>query len=288
MMVGIDVCHDKMVSSGFVQQQTKQVMRDASTVGFIASYDQHFSAFHGSIAFQGRYEEYVRTSRELMKRNLEAYKVKNRAYPASVLIFRDGVGDSQLKVFVDEEIKVHAHTRFLSRDSVSCCMCRIDFTRTHCDYYCVVCSLQEFEQSFRDLAISPKLTVVVVQKRLSARLFEKNTDGRGGAFKSPTPGTVVDTQITSAILWDYFLVPCTAPPGASARPTRFIVLRDDIRFTADQIEELSMRCCCFYVNWNGPVRVPHVAMYAHKMAYLFGKYIRGNPHPALGDKLFYL
>lgn len=260
MMVGIDVCHDKMASGGFVPPQTKRVTRDASTVGFIASYDQHFSAFHGSIAFQGRYEEFVRSSRELMTRSLECYKQKNTVYPSSVLVWRDGVGDSQLRVFVDEEMR-------------------------------------EFEQSFRDLGIQPKLTVVVVQKRLSARLFEMcggeqcpqrpRCNGRS-RFHSPTPGTVVDTHITSAVLWDYLLVPCTAPPGACARPTRFIVVRDELGFTADQIEKLSMRCCCFYVNWNGPVRAPHVAMYAHKMAYLFGKYIRGDPHPALGDKLFYL
>lgn len=144
--------------------------------------------------------------------------------------------------------------------------------------------MKDFEQSFRDLAISPKLTVVVVQKRLSARLFEK----RGETLYSPTPGTVVDSHITSAVVWDYFLAPCSAPPGACARPTRFIVLRDEIGFTADQIEELSMRCCCFYVNWPGPVRVPHVAMYAHKMAFLFGKYIRGAPHPLLAFMLYYL
>lgn len=94
MLVGIDVCHDRMVSGGYVPPQTRQVQRDASTVGFIASYDQHFSAFHSSVAFQGRYEEYVRSSRELMKRSLEAYKQKNRAFPSSVLVFRDGVGDS--------------------------------------------------------------------------------------------------------------------------------------------------------------------------------------------------
>ena len=36
-------------------------------------------------------------------------------------------------------------------------------------------------------------------------------------------GTIVDDVITSAMLSDFYLVPSIAPPGATARPTRFIV-----------------------------------------------------------------
>lgn len=97
MVIGVDVCHDKVVSQGYIHPSFAN-LRDRSTVGFIASYDPDLTVFHGFVTFQGRYEEYVTTSAQLMKKSLEGYKKQNKVYPSSILIYRDGVGDSQLSV----------------------------------------------------------------------------------------------------------------------------------------------------------------------------------------------
>lgn len=39
---------------------------------------------------------------------------------------------------------------------------------------------------------SPRLTVIVVKKRVNARFFAQS----GGALKNPPPGTVVDVEVT--------------------------------------------------------------------------------------------
>ena len=103
-------------------------------------------------------------------------------------------------------------------------------------------------------------------------------------------GTVVDNDITSQMLSDFYLVPSIAPPGATARPTRFIVMKDDIGFTrnADALQAMTNQMCYQYFNWPGPIRVPACVMYAHKIAYLFGKHVTGNPHAGLTPNLFFL
>jgi len=149
-----------------------------------------------------------------------------------------------------------------------------------------------------------KLTVIVVQKRVNLRLFascplfnktaqrcpvDDRCSGRD-AFHSPQAGTVVDDKITSAMLSDFYLVPSIAPPGATARPTRFIVLKDgcEIAKNANGIQAMTNQMCYMYYNWPGPIRVPAIVMYAHKAAFLFGKNVTGNPHAAIKSNLHFL
>jgi len=43
-----------------------------------------------------------------------------------------------------------------------------------------------------------------------------------------------------------------------------------------------------YYNWSGAVRVPAVAMYAHKLGFLVGQTFKEEAHANLVDKLYYL
>ena len=90
------------------------------------------------------------------------------------------------------------------------------------------------------------------------------------------------------VLSDFFLVPSIVPPLACARPTRFVVLRDDLKMSANALQALSNALCSLYHNWQGSIRVPHVTMLAHKLAFLCGRYVRGAVHAKLNDKPFYL
>jgi len=99
---------------------------------------------------------------------------------------------------------------------------------------------------------------------------------------------VVDTTVVNPMFSDFYLIPSIAPPNATARPTRFIVVRDDLNFTSDDLEILTNQLCYMYYNWPGPIRVPACVMYAHKISYLFGKHVNGEPSSGLNGKLFYL
>jgi hypothetical protein len=117
--------------------------------------------------------------------------------------------------------------------------------------------MRDFESAFRKFNLQIKLTVVVVQKRITNRLFFQcpgpnkcylpKCNG-SEAFHSPPPGThlilsrllalfssvlltrhslvphisgcAVNEEVASSELRDFFLVPSIAPPNATARPTR--------------------------------------------------------------------
>jgi len=259
MVVGLDVCHERKLKDAW-----PRTAETRSTVGFVASYDQKWTAFHSFVSFQEKGQEHVLAAEELMRKALEAYKGKNGSYPTQVIIIRDGVSESQLEAFVRRE-------------------------------------MQAYDRAFRSLGISPKVLSVVVQKRINLRLFAqcpKHTNrnafcpferctGRD-AYHSPLPGTVVDTQVCSKVVSDFYLVPSVAPPTASARPTRFVVLRDDFKLSSDELQNLMYRLCWAYYGWQGPIRVPQPCMLAHKCAYLFGRYVNGMPREEMSKFLYYL
>ena len=82
----------------------------------------------------------------------------NQRLPDRIVVFRDGVGDGQMATVAEYEVP----------QMTSC------FAMFGEDY-------------------SPKMAVVVVQKRISTRVFLQA--GRGG-LSNPPPGTVVDHTIT--------------------------------------------------------------------------------------------
>ena len=63
----------------------------------------------------------------------------------------------------------------------------------------------------------PKVTAIVVQKRVSAKFLKAND------LSSVPPGSVVDRNVVSQHYWDFYLTTCGAPVGGTALPTRYIV-----------------------------------------------------------------
>jgi len=255
MFVGVDVSHDGRARSAYTFDAN---CRGKSTVGFVATQDDKFCTFQSYLTFQTKNVECVQESKELMKRALQSYYTQNKAFPSTVFVYRDGVGNSQLKPFVQEEVKL-------------------------------------YRQAFAELNIKPKLEVVVVQKRIGERFLipcqpgcEMPRCNGNSRFHPPYPGTMVDTVISSPLYWDFYIVPTTPPPGTSPRPVRYIVLVDELKISPDDMYNLTYQFCFAYQNWPGPIRVPVPVMLADKLAYLFGKHINGRPAPAIASKVFYL
>jgi len=101
MVIGLDVSHDKKMPNavGDVKQDGR-----VSTVGFCASYNQDFSTYNSFVSFQPLGQEYVAASKDLMIASLRCFHQVNKAYPANILVFRDGVGNSQIDTFVRKEL----------------------------------------------------------------------------------------------------------------------------------------------------------------------------------------
>uniref|UniRef100_A0AAR2IH10 Piwi-like protein 1 n=1 Tax=Pygocentrus nattereri TaxID=42514 RepID=A0AAR2IH10_PYGNA len=131
--------------------------------------------------------------------------------------------------------------------------------------------------------IMPKLTVVVVKKRIASRFFAR-IDGK---LSNPPPGTVIDTEVTRPEWYDFFIVSQAVRMG-SICPTHYNVVFDSSGLKPDHMQRLTYKLCHMYYNWQGIVRVPAPCQYAHKLAFLVGQSIHKEPNINLDDFLYYL
>jgi len=143
------------------------------------------------------------------------------------------------------------------------------------------------DEAFERLGIEPKVEFILVNKRVNCRFVELET-------KENVPrGLVVDDTIVSSQYWDFYITPADAPEGCTSTPTRFIIIRDDLKLSARnaalEIEAFTRQCCNLYYNWPGPVRVPHIVKNADKLTTQFGAAVNGeHPHVSLANSYHYL
>ena len=165
---------------------------------------------------------------------LKTYYRHNQAWPDLVVVFRDGVADSQLRVVADHEVP-------------------------------------QFLSCFKDLNGNvPKFAYVVVQKRINTRLYNIPQPGK---YENPAPGTVVDYHITRRTWYDFFLVSQRVTQG-TVTPVHFVVICDNANIPPDVLQKLSYKLTHMYFNWTGTVRVPapcqvskvHSRLRAHSLA----------------------
>ncbi|RMX60997.1 hypothetical protein pdam_00014203 [Pocillopora damicornis] len=185
----------------------------------------------------------------LFKAALKKYRDLNGGLPDRIIVYRDGVGDGQLKTVVNHEVP-------------------------------------QLKASFKDLPIdySPKFAVVIVKKRISARIFHQTSVD---ALSNPPPGTVVDSVITKKQWYDFFCVSQSVRQG-TVSPTHYNVIEDSTGLLPDHFQRLTYKLTHLYYNWPGTVRVPAPCQYAHKLAFLVGQSLHKPPHIELAEKLFFL
>jgi aubergine-like protein len=101
---------------------------------------------------------------------LQEFKNVNKRYPNKVIIYRDGVGQSQQSAVLTHE-------------------------------------LPQIQQAFKNMDDNHgdkiKLMVVLVNKRVSQRFFNCENPQR---LMNPQPGTIVDSQVVANDTYDFFLV----------------------------------------------------------------------------------
>lgn len=215
-----------------------------SVCGFVASLNESISRWYSIALFQDK--ELGDFLKIAFNKALESYKNENGGFPAKVVVIRDGVGDGQLE---------------------------------QCKRY----EVAQLESVLTQFGLETKLCFIVVQKRISTRIFSYGRDGA----ENPPPGTVLDYGVTRKYLQDFFLVPQSVRQG-TVNPTHYIVLHDNCGLKPDHTQRLCYKLCHLYYNWPGTIRVPAPCQYAHKLASLVGQHIRKAPSAVLADKLFYL
>lgn len=176
-------------------------------------------------------------------KGVKEYKTVNGKVPDVILIYRDGVGDGQLTYVFEHEVKLIEE------------------------------KLAPFYPN------GPKMTFIVVSKRINTRVFARGDN--------PPPGTIVDDCITLPQRYDFFLVSQCVRQG-TVSPTNYHILHDKAGLKTDHLQRLSYKLTHMYYNWSGTVRVPAPCQYAHKLAFLAGQSLHMEPHRDLDTILHYL
>lgn len=185
-----------------------------SIAGFVSSLNPEQTRWYSKVCFQMVGQELTDSLKPAFLQAIKKYKEVNNCLPERIIIFRDGVSDGQLKTVHDHEVK-----QFLS------------------------CFAQDY---------SPQISLVVVQKRINTRIFNRIGDTE---FVNPRPGAVIDHDITNKYLYDYYLVSQHVNQG-TVTPTHYIVVYDNTKFKPDHMQRLSYKMSHMYYNWSGTIRVP--------------------------------
>eukprot|EP01012_Entosiphon_sulcatum_P013158 TRINITY_DN1842_c0_g1_i1.p1 TRINITY_DN1842_c0_g1~~TRINITY_DN1842_c0_g1_i1.p1 ORF type:complete len:881 (-),score=186.00 TRINITY_DN1842_c0_g1_i1:30-2672(-) len=248
MVIGLDIHH-----GGDLEH------KGGSVAAFVASVDREVTKFY-SRTFVMKPKEGVflpmpgqPTLAQLTTAALDAFHKANNIWPQFVLVYRDGGSEGQIHHLVHHEVG----------------------------------EIKKGLQERPECAGKCKLAFFSVLKGIRTRLFQKE-DGAGRGVANPPPGTVVDSQITSHLMSEFFLV-CQSVNQGSATPTKYQSLYDDTPANMDNFESWTYNMAHNYFNWFGTVRTPCVLKYASTLAKFSGSFLRGKDvKPALWDRLFYL
>ncbi|XP_059612414.1 protein aubergine-like [Phlebotomus argentipes] len=184
-----------------------------------------------------------------MMKALKQFEYIHKEPPSRIFFYRDGVGEGDISHVMEFEVKKLA---------------------------------ADLKTMFGDRA--PKLTFIVVTKRINTRFFKK---GNGHAVQNPPSGTVVDDVITLPERYDFYLVSQSTRTGTIS-PASYNVIYDESGLSANHIQMWTYKMTHLYYNWSGNVKVPAVCQYAQKLALLVGQHIHREPSNLLERQLFFL
>uniref|UniRef100_UPI002DDDBD8F Piwi n=1 Tax=Ephydatia fluviatilis TaxID=31330 RepID=UPI002DDDBD8F len=217
-----------------------------SIAGFVASTNPSFTRWYSRTAMQEQSQELIHELKLCMQAALKKYNEMNQSLPERIIVFRDGVGEGREEYVSEFEVP-----QFNSCFSI--------FGENYC----------------------PKLAVVVVQKRITTRIFGRS----GHSYDNPPPGVIVDHTITKS--YDFYLVSQHVRQG-TVSPTYYRVIYDKSGLKPDHLQRLTYKLTHMYYNWPGTIRTPAPCKYAHKLAFLVGKSLHRDPAHELSDRLFFL
>nr|QZA51937.1 piwi a2.1 [Paramecium bursaria] len=223
MICGMDVYH--------------QTMRGKNSVlSFVSTEDKYFSTYHTQTQLMDVGNEFGFNLCPILLRSIQSFAgEKKTQFPERIIIYRDGVSNSQAKVVIESEINQFRQA--------------IDLAK------------KEFNID-KDI----KLILISVNKKVGAKFYagERNLD-------NPPQGTLIDTQICQNNK-DFYLISQKATAG-TVQPTHYHVLVNDI--TEDphifkKLQVLSYKLCYLYFNFTGAIKIPAPIQYAHVCSNFIG------------------
>ncbi|KAG7453210.1 argonaute-like protein [Guyanagaster necrorhizus] len=220
-----------------------------SYAALVSSVDKLGMKYIAKSSMQTSRQEMISSLRDMAKKAIQSY-IKNRsdvekittalAKPKRLIFFRDGVSEGEFEQILEKELPL-------------------------------------LKAACQDVNVNPKITFIIVIKRHHIRFFSdehKDIDKSGNLIA----GTVVDQDITSPVLFDWFLQSHGGLKGTS-RSAHYTVLHDESNFSPDALQELCYVLCHTFARATKSVSIPAPVYYAHivcskaKQHYLMGSTI---------------
>ncbi|CAF90296.1 unnamed protein product, partial [Tetraodon nigroviridis] len=167
-----------------------------SVGALVASMNQTMSRWFSRCVLQQKGQEIMDGLKRPFIDALKEYLKHNNCLPSRIIVYRDGVGDGQLQSVATFEVAQ------------------------------ILESIKSLGQDYR-----PKLSVVVVKKRIATRFFARI----GGKTVNPPPGTVIDTEVTRPEWYDFYIVSQAVRSGSVA-PTHYNVIHDTSGLKPDHMQ----------------------------------------------------
>ncbi|CAD6932562.1 unnamed protein product [Tilletia controversa] len=179
---------------------------------------------------RGQSQEIILAMKSMVVTHLKRWQQKNKGQlPGAILMYRDGISEGQFAAAKDVEIR----------------------------------AIREAVQIVQPGA-KIKLTYVVCGKRHHVRFSAESpadTD-RTGNLRA---GTVVDKGVTNPVAFEFFLQAHAGLIG-TAKPTRYIVLEDECKFSNDALQTVTNTLCYSYSRATRSVSLPPPAYYSDILA----------------------
>jgi len=260
MVLGADVTHP--TGGG------KSESGEKSIGAVVASRDRSMCRYASRMLVQDSGAEVIVDLQTVVKELLiNYYRENNKAKPAALLFYRDGVSEGQFREVMDHE------------------------------YAAIRKACASLDPSYK-----PAITFVVVQKRHNTRLLptREGPNEKGNIM----PGTVVDRMICNPFEFDFYLNSHAGIQGTN-KAAHYHVLVDEMGFGADGLHLLTYWLTFTYARCTRSVSYVPPAYYAHLAAFrgrtlastsdsssdISG--VSGAPqfatiHPALSNKMYYM
>ncbi|OSX76696.1 hypothetical protein BU14_0178s0012 [Porphyra umbilicalis] len=190
--------------------ESKAIARTTDAVAAVVGTLNHqYTEYASAYRFQLAKEEHIMDLTKLAQDVFTSFFERWQKLPEALLVYRDGVADSQMKHVLDVE-----------RDA-----------------------LVEAYQNVQP-GSTPEITMVVTQKRHRTRFMPVN-QSQGDKAGNCKPGLCVDGDITQPHQFEFYLQSHTALQGTS-RPVRHVVLVNELGLSSDELQEITNSLC--YVN----------------------------------------
>lgn len=199
-----------------------------SIAGVVASADKFFSQYPASIRTQQGRKEMVTELEEMILERFRLWQRRNGGLPNKVIVYRDGVSEGQYKIVLEEELPSF---------------------------------VKAFDKLYGAALKHPKISIIVVGKRHHTRFYPTKMADADQKTGNPQPGTVVDRGVTGEKLFDFFLLAHQGLQGTS-KPAHYVVLKDDNKLGADQLQALTHHLCYTFARATRAVSICPPAYYA--------------------------